>query len=56
MGWVEVALGGVEIIDCPGDHTGMLADPNVELVAIKLRASLERALHPEKPERYGSVD
>ena len=46
LGWGGVVLGGVEIIKCHGDHIGMLADPNVETVAKKLRQSIDRALHP----------
>ena len=45
LGWGEVALGGVEIINCPGDHVSMLTDPHVETVANKLRQAIAGALH-----------
>ena len=47
LGWGEVALGGVEIINCPGDHVSMLTDPHVETVANKLRQAIAGALHPD---------
>ncbi len=47
LGWGEVSLGGVEIINCPGNHLSMLADPLVKTVAKKLRQSIDRALNPE---------
>lgn len=33
LGWGKIALGGVEVIDCPSDHLGMLRDPYVRTVA-----------------------
>ena len=45
LGWGEVSLGGVEIINCPGDHVSMLTDPHVETVANKLRQAIAGALH-----------
>jgi thioesterase domain-containing protein/acyl carrier protein len=37
-GWGELASGGVEVFDVPGNHRGILQEPNVRLLAEKLRA------------------
>ncbi|MGB3510291.1 MAG: amino acid adenylation domain-containing protein [Microcoleaceae cyanobacterium] len=39
-GWGEVATGGLEIIDVPGDHIGILKEPNVRVLAEKLQTYL----------------
>jgi thioesterase domain-containing protein len=41
-GWADVVTGGLEIVDIPGDHVGILRHPGVELLAGKLRADLVR--------------
>ena len=33
LGWELVALGGVQIHPCPGDHYSMLRHPNVQALA-----------------------
>ncbi len=43
LGWGLFAAGGLEVHDVPGDHTGILKEPNVQVMAAKLRACLERA-------------
>jgi surfactin family lipopeptide synthetase A len=43
LGWTEVAAGGVDFHRIPGDHPSMFTEPNVDLVASKLRAQLEEA-------------
>ena len=35
-GWEELAGGGLEILDVPGDHNSMLKEPNIEILATKL--------------------
>ena len=47
LGWGDVVSGGVEIIKCPGNHLGMLADHFVETVAKKLMQSIKKALNKE---------
>ncbi|RXK84775.1 amino acid adenylation domain-containing protein [Chlorobaculum sp. 24CR] len=49
FGWGAIATGGVEIIDCPGDHFGMLAEPHVGTLAMKLMQSIEKSLKKKKP-------
>jgi amino acid adenylation domain-containing protein len=44
LGWGGVAAGGLEIIDCPGDHTGMLSYPDVLTLAEKLKKTIKQAL------------
>lgn len=39
-GWGELATGGVDVIDVPGNHRGILQEPNVRYLAEKLRACL----------------
>ena len=36
-GWNELVKGGVEVHYVPGSHRGILQEPNVEMVADKLR-------------------
>jgi thioesterase domain-containing protein len=42
-GWGRFVRGGVTVEICPGNHTSMCEDPNVRVLAAKLRASLECA-------------
>lgn len=49
FGWGAIASGGVEVIDCPGDHFGMLADPHVGTLAMKLMQSIEKSLKTATP-------
>jgi thioesterase domain-containing protein len=37
MGWGELAIGGVKIIDAPGSHQTMVAKPHVEPLALLIR-------------------
>jgi aspartate racemase len=41
-GWQDLAAGGVEIYDIPGDHLGILAEPNVQVLGEKLSKCLEQ--------------
>jgi amino acid adenylation domain-containing protein len=42
-GWSGLSLGGIEIIDVPGDHNSMLkSDPHVRVLARELAAALRR--------------
>ncbi len=42
-GWRELALGGLEIHEIPGDHVGIVLEPQVRILAKHLRNCLERA-------------
>ncbi len=42
-GWGELAEGGLEVHPVPGDHLGILKEPNVKILAAKLRSCLEQA-------------
>ena len=42
LGWGGLAAGGIEIQDVTGSHLDMLSEPNVRMLAEKLRASLDR--------------
>ena len=42
-GWGKIALGGVELHQVPGSHIGLLEEPNVKVLAEKLKACLEKA-------------
>jgi amino acid adenylation domain-containing protein len=42
-GWSELAKGGVEIFDVPGDHRGILQEPNVHVLASQLNLCLQKA-------------
>jgi thioesterase domain-containing protein/acyl carrier protein len=41
-GWSKFAQGGVDVIDVPGDHLGILAEPNVCVLANELRGRMPR--------------
>jgi len=43
LGWGNAALGGVQIIDVPGDHMSLLEKPRVFQLANHLRACMEAA-------------
>lgn len=43
FGWGKLAAGGLEVHNVPGDHIGILKEPNVQVMATKLRASFEQA-------------
>jgi amino acid adenylation domain-containing protein len=42
LGWTKLAAGGLDIHDIPGDHHGILKEPNVQLLAEKLKLSIEK--------------
>jgi thioesterase domain-containing protein len=41
MGWGHLAVGDLHIFDIPGDHLGILKDPNVRILAEKLQLHLD---------------
>jgi amino acid adenylation domain-containing protein len=43
MGWGELALGGVEIHQVPGDHLSMMHRPRARVLARKLKARLQES-------------
>jgi len=42
-GWKELALGGLEIHEIPGDHVGIVLEPQVRILARHLRNCIEQA-------------
>jgi thioesterase domain-containing protein/NAD(P)-dependent dehydrogenase (short-subunit alcohol dehydrogenase family)/acyl carrier protein len=44
LGWSELAPGGLEIHDVPGDTFSMLEEPHIQVVAEKLRDCIDRVL------------
>jgi len=40
LGWARLAGGGLTIHDIPGNHEGMLLEPNVQVLAQELRREL----------------
>lgn len=42
FGWKDVFVGGIDIHHVPGSHLTLLDEPNVEVIAQKLKACLER--------------
>lgn len=42
--WNELLLEGLDIYDIPGDHLSILQEPNVPLLAEKMRVHIDRAL------------
>ncbi len=43
LGWGKLAAQGIEIQEIPGLHTKMFDEPQVKVVAEKLRACLDKA-------------
>jgi amino acid adenylation domain-containing protein len=41
--WSQVAGGGTEVYEVPGDHVSMMREPDVQSLAVQLSACLERA-------------
>ncbi len=46
LGWKDLVGGGIEFHAIPGDHPSMFLEPNVNLVAEKLRSHLEETVSP----------
>lgn len=42
-GWSRYALGGVSVDVCPGNHATMCEEPNVRVLAAKLKEGMDRA-------------
>jgi amino acid adenylation domain-containing protein len=42
-GWRALALGGVDVLEVPGDHYSMVREPHVQVLAERLRARLQDA-------------
>jgi thioesterase domain-containing protein len=43
FGWSRLALGGVEVVDVPGDHMSMMQKPNVGVLAARIDDALQQA-------------
>ena len=43
LGWSEVARGGLEVHEIPGDHHSMWVEPNIRAVAARLKTCLHQA-------------
>lgn len=50
QGWGAFVLGGVEVSVCPGDHNSICEQPNVRVLARRLRAYLDRRMRRHGPE------
>ncbi|TAG73445.1 MAG: amino acid adenylation domain-containing protein [Oscillatoriales cyanobacterium] len=42
--WKDLAVGGLDIYDIPGDHLSILQEPNVPVLAEKMKVHIDRAL------------
>jgi thioesterase domain-containing protein len=42
MGWSNLAVGGVEIHNIPGNHLTMLKKPHVQVLSEQLKACIEK--------------
>ena len=50
-GWKELALGGLEIHEIPGDHVGIVLEPQVRILTKHLRNCLEQAQSKKSEEQ-----
>ena len=44
LGWRKFITGELEIHEVPGSHIGILEEPNIQILAEKLRVSMDKAL------------
>jgi len=49
MGWENLATGGIEVIDVPGNHHTLAQEPNAACVAAVLRTCLVNAKRQQRP-------
>jgi thioesterase domain-containing protein len=42
LGWGKLVSGGIEVQDVPGRHRDILIEPNVRILAEKMRTCLDR--------------
>jgi thioesterase domain-containing protein len=42
LGWDGVAAGGVEVCEVPGDHSTLLEEPHVQILAAQLKSCLDK--------------
>ncbi len=54
-GWDEVVQQGVEIHEVPGTHLGMLGEPNVQVLAQKMKDCLNVTTGHETVPEYGTL-
>jgi amino acid adenylation domain-containing protein len=45
LGWGNYAAGGLETINVPGDHLGILKEPNVAILAQELKTCINKCSH-----------
>jgi amino acid adenylation domain-containing protein len=43
LGWAPLAEGGVEVCEVPGDHFDIFGEPNIQILAERVRERLERS-------------
>jgi thioesterase domain-containing protein len=55
-GWAKVLLGKFEIFDVPGDHSNIMKEPNVQVLAEKLRTCIDQACSAESPTQHLSCN
>jgi thioesterase domain-containing protein len=49
LGWTDLARGGLEIYDVPGDHVEIFKEPHVRVLAQQLRDCLDKTHADKKP-------
>jgi thioesterase domain-containing protein/acyl carrier protein len=45
LGWSTVAMGGVDVREVPGDHFAVFHEPNIQILAERVRQRLEGRVH-----------
>jgi len=53
-GWRPLVQGTIELDQCPGDHTTMCEQPNVRVLARRLRAYLRRQAREVEVQRVAA--
>jgi thioesterase domain-containing protein/acyl carrier protein len=56
LGWDEFAGGGLEIHKVPGNHSNIVAEPNVQVLAPILKDCIDRALAEEDQAQESNIE
>ena len=48
LGWAPLVLGGITVVDVPGDHSTMITQPHVRVIAGRLTTALEQCSDRER--------
>ncbi len=53
LGWNDIGVGEIEVIESPGEHGWMVREPHAEVLAVALRDCIDRAAGISQPTEAG---